>query len=93
MYSNSLEDPIRSVLQKIVDITFSLVSTLRKEGKIEEANQLILWVSECLHCILVRKLKFYQTRPFTPMFVRQRYAALKARASVKVARKRGYTSD
>ena len=90
MKESNLEDPIKVVLKSIVDITFTLVKSLKAEGKVSEANQLILWVAECLHGILVRKLKLYQIRPFTPATVRARYNAQRAKANTKVGSKRKF---
>ena len=84
----NLEDPIKVVLKSIVGITFTLVKSLKAAGKVSEANQLILWVAECLHGILVRKLKLYQIRPFTSETVVSRYNAHRAKANAKVGRKR-----
>ena len=74
-------DPVRVVLKNIVDITFSIVTNLKEQGKQAEANLLILWVAECLHGILIRKLRFYQLEPFTPMIVKGRYNALNCKAA------------
>ena len=90
MNPDNLEDPIRVILKSIVDITFGLVRSLREEGRKAEAQQLILWVAECLHGILVRKLKFYQIRPFTPALVRARYNAKRDKAGTKIERKRKF---
>ena len=78
-----LEDPIRLTLKSIVDLTYILVKSLKAAGKVSEANQLIVWVAECLHGILIQKLKLYQFRPFTPESVRIRYNAQRAKAFAK----------
>ena len=78
-----LEDPVRITLKSIVDITYILVKSLKAAGKVSETNQVIVWVAECLHGILVKKLKLYQIRPFTPETVRLRYNAQRAKAYAK----------
>ena len=78
-----LKDPIRITLRSIVEITYILVKALKAAGKVSEANQIIVWVAECLHGILVKKLMFYQLKPFTPEVVRNRYNAQRAKAFAK----------
>ena len=84
MSQTNLEDPVRETLRNIVDITLDLVNSLHSEGKKAQATELIVWVAECLHGILVQKLRFYQVRPFTPGLVRDRYNAQKAKAGTRV---------
>ena len=83
MSQSEIDDPIRVILRDIVDITFDIVTSLKQEGKHTEANLLILWVAECLHGILIRKLRFHQLKPFTPDQVRNRYNAIRDKTGFK----------
>ena len=79
----NLQDPIKQTLKSIVDITYSIVSDYRRRGKDYEARELILWVANCLHKILVKKEKLYKENPFTPELVMSRYYIAKDRAALK----------
>ena len=84
----NLDDPIKFTLKNIIELTSSMVKFLKREGRREEANQLILYVATCLYNILIRKQEHYQTNPFTPEWVRARYYAKRTKASHKQSVKR-----
>ena len=65
-----------------------MVKFLKRAGRREEANQLILYVATCLYHILIRKQEHYQTNPFTPEWVRARYYAKRTKATHKQSVKR-----
>ena len=73
-----------------------MVKSLNRQGRKEEANQLILYVATCLYNILIRKQELertrkqehYQTNPFTPEWVRARYYAKRTKATHKQSVKR-----
>ena len=84
----NLDDPIKFTLKNIIELTSSMVKFLKRAGRKEEANQLILYVATCLYNILIRKQEHYQTNPFTPDRVRARYYAKRANATHKQSVKR-----
>ena len=84
----NLDDPIKFTLKNIIELTSSMVKFLRRAGRKEEANQLILYVATCLYNILIRKQEHYQTNPFTPEWVRARYYAKRTKATHKQSVKR-----
>ena len=88
MKEQNLNDPIKLTLSNIIELTSSMVKSLRRVGRKEEAKQLILYVATCLHNILIRKQKHYQTNPFSPEWVRARYYAKRAKATHKQGVKR-----
>ena len=79
----NLDDPIKFTLKNIIELTSSMVKFLKRAGRKEEANQLILYVATCLYNILIRKQEHYQTNPFTPEWVRARYYAKRTKATHK----------
>ena len=79
----NLDDPIKFTLKNIIELTSSMVKFLRRAGRKEEANQLILYVATCLYNILIRKQEHYQTNPFTPEWVRAGYYAKRTKATHK----------
>ena len=84
----NLDDPIKLTLNNIIELTSSIVKSLRRTGRKEEAKQLILYVATCLHNILIRKQLHYQTNPFSPEWVGARYYAKRAKATHKQGIKR-----
>ena len=84
----NLDDPIKFTLKNIIELTSSMVKFLKRAGRKEEANQLILYVATCLYNILIRKQEHYQTNPFTPEWVRARYYAKRTKATHKQSVKR-----
>ena len=88
MKEENLNDPIKLTLNNIIELTSSMVKSLRRVGRQEEAKQLILYVATCLHNILIRKQKHYQTNTFSPEWVRARYYAKRAKATHKQGVKR-----
>ena len=80
MRETNLNDPIKLTLKNIIELTSSMVKSLKKEGRREETNQLILYVATCLYNVLIRKQEHYQTNPFTPEWVRARYYAQRTKA-------------
>ena len=62
----NLDDPIKFTLKNIIELTSSMVKFLKRAGRKEEANQLILYVATCLYNILIRKQEHYRTNSFTP---------------------------
>ena len=78
-----LEDPIKLTLKNIIELTSSMVKSLKKEGRKEKANQLILYVATCLHNVLIKKQDHYRTNPFTPEWVKARYYAQRAKTASK----------
>ena len=88
MKEENLNDPIKLTLNNIIELTSSMVKSLKRVGRQEEAKQLILYVATCLQNILIRKQKHYQTNHFSPKWVRARYYAKKAKATHKQGVKR-----
>ena len=88
MGETDLNDPIKLTLKNIIELTSPMVKSLKRQGRKEEANQLILYVATCLHNILIRKQELYQTNPFTPEWVRARYYAKRTKATHKQSVKR-----
>ena len=88
MKEENLNDPIKLTLNNIIELTSSMVKSLKRVGRQEEAKQLILYVATCLHNILIRKQKYYQTNTFSPEWVRARYYAKRAKATHKQGVKR-----
>ena len=84
----NLDDPIKFTLKNIIELTSSMVKFLKRAGRREEANQLILYVATCLYNILIRKQEHYLTNPFTPEWVRARYYAKRTKATHKQSVKR-----
>ena len=84
----NLDDHIKFSLKNIIELTSSMVKFLKRAGRREEANQLILYVATCLYNILIRKQEHYQTNPFTPEWVRARYYAKRTKATHKQSVKR-----
>ena len=84
----NLDDRIKFTLKNIIELTSSMVKFLKRAGRKEEANQLILYVATCLYNILIRKQEHYQTNPFTPEWVRARYYAKRTKATHKQSVKR-----
>ena len=84
----NLDDPIKFTLKSIIELTSSMVKFLKRAGRKEEANQLILYVATCLYNILIRKQEHYQTNPFTPEWVRARYYVKRTKATHKQSVKR-----
>ena len=84
----SLDDPVKLTLRNIIELTSSMVKFLKRAGRREETNQLILYVATCLYNILIRKQEHYQTNPFTPEWVRARYYAKRTKATHKQSVKR-----
>ena len=84
----NLNDPIKLTLSNIIELTSSMVKSLRRAGRKEEAKQLILYVATCLHNILIRKQVHYITNPFTPELIRARYYAKRTKANHKQGVKR-----
>ena len=84
----NLDEPIKFTLKNIIELTSSMVKFLKRAGRREEANQLILYVATCLYNILIRKQEQYQTNPFTPEWVRARYYAKRTKATHKQSVKR-----
>ena len=76
-------DPIREILRKILDLTASMVAFYKENGLNEKALELILWVTTCLHAIIVEKKRIYIERAFTPEEVKMKYYATKTRALAK----------
>ena len=88
MRETNLNDPIKLTLKNIIELTSSMVKSLKRQDRKEEANQLILYVATCLYNILIRKQEHYQTNPFTPEWVRARYYAKRTKATHKQSVKR-----
>ena len=65
MREMNLDDPIKFTLKNIIELTSSMVKFLKRAGRKEEANQLILYVATCLYNILIKKQEHYQTRTKT----------------------------
>ena len=84
----NLDDPIKFTLKNIIELTSSMVKFLKRAGRKEKANHLILYVATCLYNILIRKQEHYQTNPFTPEWVRARYYAKRTKATHKQSVKR-----
>ena len=55
----NLDDPIKFTLKNIIELTSSMVKSLKRQGRKEEAKQLILYVATCLHNILIKKQEHY----------------------------------
>ena len=83
MRETNLDDPIRLTLKNIIELTSSMVKTLRRAGRKAEANQLILYVATCLYNVLIRKQEHYRTNPFSPEWVKARYYAQRTKATNK----------
>ena len=88
MGETDLNDPIKLTLKNIIELTSSMVKSLKKQDRKEEASQLILYVATCLYNILIRKQEHYQTNPFTSEWVRARYYAKRTKATHKQSVKR-----
>ena len=83
MRETNLNDPIKLTLKNIIELTSSMVKSLKRQDRREEANQLILYVATCLYNVLIRKQEHYQTNPFTPEWVKARYYAQRTKATNK----------
>ena len=83
MRETNLDDPIKLTLKNIIELTSSMVMSLKRQDRREEANQLILYVATCLYNVLIRKQEHYQAHPFTPEWVRARYYAQRTKATNK----------
>ena len=83
MRETNLNDAIKFTLRNIIELTSSMVKSLKKQSRREEVNQLILYAATCLYNVLIRKQEHYQTNPFTPEWVRARYYAQRTKATNK----------
>ena len=83
MRETNFDDPVKLSLKNIIELTSSMVKSLRRVGRKAEAKQLILYVATCLYNILIRKQEHYQTNPFTPEWVKARYYAKRTKATHK----------
>ena len=88
MGETDLNDSIKLTLKNSIELTSSMVKSLKRQDRKEEANQLILYVATCLYNILIIKQEHYQTNPFTPEWVRARYYAKRTKATHKQSVKR-----
>ena len=81
MNSGNSEDPIRTQIRKIVDITYLIFKYYKSINEKGRAYHLIIWVVTALQAIIEQRQRLYIVKPFTPEKVRLAYMRAKANAS------------